>query len=294
MSGKTLLCLGYGYVARRFAAGAAAAGWRIAATARRAETAAAIAAAGGRAVLWENEAVDAAARAADALLVSVPPDERGCPAFRAAANAAAARARDLVWIGYLSSNGVYGDHQGAAVDEQAPLKATSARARSRIRAEAEWAGCAAAFALPLVIFRLPGIYGPGRSVFDAIRSGRAQRIDRPGHVFNRMHVDDIAAALLASLADPRAGELFNLADDLPAAQHEVVEFACRLLGRAPPPLVAFDDAVLSAKARSFYADGKRASNALMKERLGVRLLYPSYREGLAAVLAEERGVGNGA
>lgn len=189
-------------------------------------------------------------------------------------------------IGYLSTNGVYGDHGGAVVDENSALLATSTRGLARIAAEAAWRDFALAHSHPLVIFRLPGIYGPGRSAFDQIREGRAQRIFKAGQVFSRMHVDDIAGAVAASLERPEAGALFNLADDEPAPPQDVIDYACRLVGVEPPPLIPIEEAQLSEMARSFYADNKRVSNALMKSALGLSLRYPTYREGLSAILKE--------
>lgn len=284
-----LVCLGYGFTARALASKLSAGGWRVAATARTSEQAATLAAEGVEAVRWFDGALDGAGfDGADAVLISTPPAEGGCPAFAAASEALAARAGNISWIGYLSSNGVYGDHGGDWVDENSALRATSPRARARIAAEAQWAAHAVEWALPLVIFRLPGLYGPGRSAIDMARAGRAQRIYKAGQVFNRMHVDDIASALAASMARPAAGDLFNLADDEPAPPQDVVAFACSLLGIEPPPLVAIENAGLSEMAASFYADSKRVRNARMKELLGIELQYPTYREGLAATLAAMR------
>ncbi|MFZ5618981.1 MAG: SDR family oxidoreductase [Pseudomonadota bacterium] len=289
MSDKRLLCLGYGYVARRLARDLTAKGWRIAGTLRGAAKAALLEDDGVEPVLWAGGVLGPHAfDRTTAILISTPPDEGGCPALAAAQIAIAERASELSWIGYLSTNGVYGDHGGAWVDETSPLKATSARAKNRINAERQWAEFAEAHGLPLVIFRLPGIYGPGRSALDAVREGRAQRIVKEGQTFSRAHVDDIAAALHASLENPAAGGLFNIADDEPAPQHAVVEFASALLGVPPPPLVPLEKANLSDMARSFYDDNKRVSNALMKARLSPALKFPTYREGLRAVFEDER------
>ncbi len=286
---KRLLCLGYGYVARRLTRGLIADGWAVAGTFRSAGQAQALDAEAVEPVPWTQDGIDPAVfEDATAILVSTPPGDEICPAYAVAEAPTAAKARAIAWVGYLSSNGVYGDHGGDWVDESSPLHASTPRALNRVRAEAQWAAHCAAFALPLVIFRLPGIYGPGRSMLDSVRAGRAQRICKEGQVFSRMHVDDIAAALHASLDNPAAGELFNLADDEPAPPQDVVEFACNLLGAPPPPLVPFEDAALSEMARSFYLDSKRVSNALMKERLGVTLKYPTYREGLRAIFGSER------
>lgn len=286
---KKALLLGYGYVAQRFAPLLIAQGWSVSGTLRNEAGADQIRKDGVTPVLWRGGALDAKEfDGVTALLVSTPPTADGCPAFAAARDALSARAPAIGWIGYLSTNGVYGDHGGAVVTEASPLLATSTRAQNRRRAEAAWAALARSHDLPLAIFRLPGIYGPGRSALDAVRARRAQRIVKPGQVFSRAHVDDIAAALAASLADPGAGALFNIADDEAASPQDVITYACELLGVEPPPLIAFEDAPLSEMARSFYADNKRVSNRLLKERLLSRLSFPTYREGLAAILAAER------
>lgn len=284
MREQRILFLGYGFVARALARRLSARRWRLSGTHRRADQAPFLAAEAIEPAAWTAEGVASIAfDGVDAVLVSTPPDERGCPALAAAGGALSKAAP--TWIGYLSTNGVYGDYGGAVVDERSALRATSSRARARIAAEESWRSFAAKHGHRLVIFRLPGIYGPGRSAFDQIREGRAQRIYKPGQVFSRMHVDDIAAAIAASIDRPNSGALFNLADDEPAPPQDVIEYACRLLGVEPPPLVPLEDANMSEMARSFYADNKRVSNALMKRALGVTLAYPTYREGLEAILA---------
>ena len=157
-----------------------------------------------------------------------------------------------------------------------------------MEAEAGWLDLWRGFGLPVHVFRLAGIYGPGRSAFDALREGRAQRIDTPGQVFSRIHVDDIAAVLEASIRRPRPGAIYNLCDDDPAPPADVIAFAAGLMGVAPPPLVPFEEAKLSDMARSFYADNKRVRNDLVKSELGVTLAYPDYRSGLRAILKRER------
>ena len=214
------------------------------------------------------------------ILVSIPPGEVGDPALSACADDIA-ELKDLHWLGYLSTTGVYGTRDGGWVHERSELRPSSARARRRVAAEQGW------LALGAHVFRLAGIYGPGRSAFDALRAGTARRIDAGSQVFSRIHVDDIASVLLTSIARPRPGAIYNVCDDEPAAQEVVVAHAAGLLGVEPPPLVPLAAADLSPMARSFYADDKRVSNALIKQELGVALAYPSYREGLAAILAQE-------
>lgn len=284
MSKKTIFCLGYGYTAAALARRLGLKGWAAAGTTRSSEKAERMRAEGVEAHLWNGETFEPEwLGEASALLISVSPDEQGCPAFRAAHEAIAARRDALTWIGYLSTNGVYGDHKGAWVDENSNLYPTTARAKRRIRAEADWASFGAEYGLPAIIFRLPGIYGPGRSALDTVRAGKARRIYKEGQVFSRMHVDDIAAALAASMDKPDAHDLYNLADDEPAPPQDVVEYACTLLGVEPPPLTPLEEAELSEMGRSFYADNKRVSNKRMKEALGVKLAYPTYREGLKAI-----------
>lgn len=278
------LFLGYGYTAAALARLLRADGRALKASARTPESAAALEREGVAPVMWSSAGLARGAfDGVDSILISTPPTRRACPALAAAGESIAERVGAIRWIGYLSSNGVYGDYGGAWVDEDSALRPTTERARERIAAEAAWAAFGVEWAVPVKIFRLPGIYGPGRSALDSVREKRAKRIVKPGQVFNRMHVDDIAAALMASLEKPGAGELFNLSDDEPAPPEDVVEYACSLIGVEPPPAVAFEEAALSEMARSFYADNKRVSNRRMKEALGVVLRYPTYREGLKAI-----------
>ena len=275
-----LLNLGHGYSAARFAASLPA-DWRVLGTARSAARAAAMAAAGVQPVDWgDRAAVAAAIAAASHVLVSAPPDAAGDPVLARHAGDLAA-ARGIAWVGYLSTTGVYGDRQGAWVDEDSARTPAGERGRWRVAAEDAWL----ASGLPVHAFRLAGIYGRGRSAFDRLRAGTAQRVVKPGQVFSRIHVDDIAAALLASVARPAPGRAYNLADDEPAPPQDVVAFAAGLLGVAVPPEVPIEAAGLSPLARSFYAVSKRVSNRRMKEELRVELAYPDYRAGLRAILA---------
>jgi nucleoside-diphosphate-sugar epimerase len=184
-------------------------------------------------------------------------------------------------VGYLSTTGVYGDRGGDWVDEESALDPVNERSRLRVEAEAAWLQRD----LPVHVFRLAGIYGPGRSAFDRLRAGRAQRIVKPGQVFSRIHVADIARVLAASMAAPEPGRVYNVADDEPAPPQDVIEHAAQLLGVEVPPAVPFESADLSPMARSFYRESKRVANDRIKRELGVKLLYPDYRAGLAAVLA---------
>jgi nucleoside-diphosphate-sugar epimerase len=281
MSDIRLLAFGFGYVAGHLARRLAADGRaRIVGTGR----APAPAAGGIARATFRRDAPLEPALLADAthVLVSIPPDAAGDPVFDAHA-ADLAAARHLAWLGYLSTTGVYGDHEGAAVDEAAELRAAQPRSRARLAAEAAWLDLAAARGVPAHVFRLAGIYGPGRSALDDLVAGRARRLDKPGHVFSRIHVDDIVGVLAASMARPRPGAIYNVADDAPAPGHDVVAEAARRLGRAPPPLVPYAEAAasLSPLAREFYAESRRVANGRIKRELGVSLAAPDFRAGLA-------------
>ncbi len=200
----------------------------------------------------------------------------------------AERAAQLDWVGYLSTTGVYGDHGGGWVDEDTPLTPGTRRGAMRLAAEDAWRAIPD---LPLHIFRLAGIYGPGRGPFAKVRAGTARRIVKPGQVFSRIHVEDIAQVIEASLRQPDPGAVYNLCDDDPAPPQDVILHAAELLGVTPPPEEPFESAEMGAMARSFYAESKRVSNRRIKEELGVRLYYPDYRAGLAALLASEGDAG---
>lgn len=285
-----LFCFGLGYAAGAVAERLAAQGWHIAGTTRDADKLEKFRGLGFAVHPFERarplaDPADALAGTTH-LLLSVPPDEAGDP-VRQVHGADIAGLRGLAWVGYLSTTGVYGDSGGAWVDEDSPLRPTAARAHRRVAAEAGWRDLAADARLALHIFRLAGIYGPGRSALDRVRDGTAQRIDRPGHVLSRIHVEDIAACLSASMARPGGGAVYNLCDDEPAAAADVVAWACTLLDVAPPPLVRLEQAGLSAMAQSFYADTRRVCNRRLKDELGITLAYPDYRAGLRAILEAE-------
>ena len=281
MAQNTILYAGFGYTAQALAKQLDQSTWRIIATTRNRASLDDIAACGAEPVLW-TDGIDTAIASATHLLISAPPGEDGCPVLNAVKRALACDR--LTWIGYLSTNGVYGDHQGAWVDETSQLRGTSLRSRRRIQAEADWRDFADENNKALIIFRLPGIYGPGRSAIDTVRAGKAKRIYKEGQVFSRMHVDDIAAAVHAGLQRCTSSNIFNLADDEPAPPQDVISYACELLGVDPPPLVPIDEADLSEMARSFYADSKQVSNVKMKQELLARLKFPNYRIGLESIL----------
>jgi nucleoside-diphosphate-sugar epimerase len=223
--------------------------------------------------------------AATHVLVSVPPGPDADPVLRWHGDDLAG-ARNVRWVGYLSTVGVYGDWQGAWVDEDSPARPVSARSRWRLAAEHAWRAFGERSGRRLLIFRLAGIYGPGRSAIDNLKTGTARRIVKPGQVFNRIHVDDLAAVLAAAMTtDGSQHETYNVADDEPAPPQDVVAFAAGLLGFPPPPEIPFEQAELSPMAASFYGENKRVKNERMKRVLDVTLAYPTYREGLRAIAA---------
>jgi hypothetical protein len=226
------------------------------------------------------------------LLLSAPPDEAGDP-FLHQYGSILTQLPDLRWVGYLSTTGVYGDYKGAWVDEEAQLKACSERSLLRIKAEGQAMQLWRDHNVPFHIFRLSGIYGSERSALDQVRQGRARRIHKPEQVFNRIHVDDIAQVLCASMRSPAPGAIYNLADDEPAPSHVVTEYACRILGKDVPPMTQYEDIKhhMSPMARSFYTESKRIKNDKIKNELGIQLLYPNYKSGLEACLMEDERAG---
>ncbi len=267
---------------------------RVSGTVRSQEKAAVLSASGITAHVFgpgvRDSAIAEDIAKADALLISVPPGTSGDPVLAAYAHQIAS-APNLRWIGYLSTIGVYGDHQGAWVDEQTPATPTNARSVERAQAEQAWLAFGAANNIAVHIFRLAGIYGPGQNQLVQLARGTAKRIIKPGQVFNRIHVEDIARTLDASLAQPRSGAIYNVTDNEPAPPQDVVTFAASLCNVAPPPEINLDDAALTEMGRSFYAESKRVRNDLLRSELGVTLAYPTYREGLSALRAAGEGPG---
>lgn len=284
-----LFVFGLGYVGAAFANALRARGWEIAASARGAEQAESLRAAGvGPVDPNDREAMAAALAGVNAILVTAPPGPDGCPALESIVPALAQAQAFPDWIGYLSTTGVYGDFDGRWVFETSPLKAQSVEGARRVGAERDWQEVGRGMGLTVAVFRLPGIYGPGRSALDRLRAGEGRRIVKPGQVFSRIHVDDIVSGLLASLDKPRAGGVYNLVDDEPAPPQDVMEHAARLLGAPVPPDLPFNELGLSPATRRFYAENKRVSNARAKAELGWRPAYPTYREGLKAILEAEQ------
>lgn len=280
-----LFCFGLGYSARHLARALKAEGWRVSGTQRPREEAPQADPDG--IPLWpfdpEHPLADPAACLSDVthVLVSAPPGEAGDPVLQTHGDDLAS-APSLTWLGYLSTTGVYGDTGGAWVDETDETRPTAARSRRRLAAEQAWQ----ASGLPVEIFRLAGIYGPGRSALDTLRRGAGRRIAKAGQVFSRIHVEDIAVVLRAAIARPQPGAVYNVCDDEPAPPQDVVAYAAGLLGLDPPPEIPFETADLSPMAASFYGDNRRVRNARIKRDLGVTLAHPTYREGLRALLSD--------
>lgn len=284
MTGR-LFIFGLGYCGLEIAKLARAAGWSVAGTCRTREKADELKGLGFEAHLFDGIAPLPAAALGKAthVLSTIAPGTTGDPVLKTSARAL----RDARWLGYLSTTGVYGDHGGGWVDEETPARPAQPRSIERLAAERAWQAMGMEAGSAVDIFRLPGIYGPGRSAIDQVTAGTARRIDKPGQVFSRIHVADVAGTVLLALGHARAGAIYNVADDLPAPTGEVVAFACALLGKPVPPAVPWDEVAptMSAMARSFYAENRRVRNDRIKNELGVALRYPTYKEGLRAIHA---------
>ncbi|MCG3269052.1 SDR family oxidoreductase [Yoonia sp. I 8.24] len=277
----SVLTFGYGYSAQALGRVLLQQGHSILGTTRGEPTPAD----GAQIVQWPGTDMTAALDAATHLLISIAPDAAGDPVLAALQDEITARAAQFKWVGYLSTTGVYGDHNGGWVDETTALSPATKRGIARVKAEAAWAAIPD---IPLHIFRLAGIYGPGRGPFAKVRNGTARRIIKENQVFSRTHVDDIAQVLAASMARPNPGAIYNVCDDDPAPPQDVMGYAADLLGLPLPPAIDFETAEMTPMARSFYAESKKVRNDRIKSELGVKLLYPDYRSGLKALLAQEK------
>ena len=280
---KHLLSFGHGYSAQALANRLLPVGWKISGTTRDKNKLPELGETGIEPCLWGDSGIEEAFSKATAVLISVGPNEEGDPVFLRYNKLFEKYAANLDWVGYLSTTGVYGDFNGQWVDEETPLNPQTKRGQLRLSAEQGWQSISD---LPMHIFRLAGIYGPGRGPFSKVRSGTAKRIIKKGQVFSRIHVDDIAQVLLASLNAPNPGQVYNVCDNDPAPPQDVIGYAAELLGLPLPPIVNFDDADLSPMARSFYAENKKVDNTRIKLELGVTLLYPDYKAGLEAMLED--------
>ncbi len=278
-----LLSFGHGYSAQALSPALSAQGWVVFGTTRSHHNVAAIAASGARPFLWPDETIESCLDQATHLLISTSPTETGDPVLNALSDQIAARREQFKWVGYLSTTGVYGDHQGGWVDETTSLNPATKRGQWRVRAEQDWQD----MHLPLHIFRLAGIYGPGRGPFAKLRRGTARRIVKENQLFSRIHVTDIAQVLAASIAKPNAGAVYNVCDDLAAPPEDVIAYAAKLMGLPVPVAEDFATADMTPMARSFYSESKKVSNTKIKSELGVTLKYPNYASGLNALhLAE--------
>ena len=280
MTGK-LFSFGHGYSAQALSRSLEPGGWRIYGTTRDPAQSAAIRASGAEPVIWPGQTPDL--DGVTHILISTAPKADGDPVLAALGDEIAARAAQFEWVGYLSTTAVYGDHQGGWVDETTEPTPTAERGRWRVRAEQQWLGIPG---LPTHIFRLAGIYGPGRGPFSKLKRVGMRRIIKPGQVFSRIHVADIAQVLAASMAAPKPGAIYNVCDDEPVPPQDVIAYAAELQGLPLPPAVPFDQADLTPMARSFYNENKRVRNDRIKEELGVRLLFPDYRTGLEALMKD--------
>lgn len=281
---KTLLSFGHGFSARALAARLVPQGWRIVGTTRSADKCDAIAATGVEPLVWPGHDIAPLVAQFPNILISAGPGPDGDPVLHTLGRAFKDAAADMRWLGYLSTTGVYGDHKGDWVDEDTALTPATKRGLARVQAEAAWQEIPD---LPVHIFRLAGIYGPGRGPFAKVRAGTARRIIKQGQVFSRIHVEDIAQALELSLAAPDPGAVYNLCDDDPAPPQDVIGHAADLLGLPLPPAENFETAEMTPMARSFYAESKKVRNDRIKHALGWQPAYPDYRTGLAAMLRDD-------
>lgn len=285
---KTLFCFGYGYSAKAFVNTLDKREWRIIASVRSLATLSVLEQSGIIPVVWEQDNCAPFIAQADYILVSIPPINGQDIVINRYWQSFIDNAQHLKWIGYLSTVGVYGDHNGGWVDESTPLSPGTERGKQRVAVEQQWLSLADQYGLPIHILRLAGIYGPGRGPFDKVQSGKAKRVIKPNQVFNRIHVADIAQVLMASCTHSETAAstaaIYNVCDDMPAPPQDVIAYAAHMLSMPLPPIEHFNDADLSPMARSFYSESKRVRNDRIKNQLGVKLLYPNYKIGLQSLL----------
>ncbi len=288
---KNLFCFGFGYTAAALAAKLSPFNWNISGTTTDEEKYDLLMENGIECHMFDKThpvvSLDRLLEDTTHVLISVPPGDKGDLVYEFHGQELEALP-NLEWVGYLSATSVYGNYDGKWIDEETPPGPISRRGSLRLKAEEQWKSLYFNSGFPLHTFRLSGIYGPGRSTLDVVRAGNARRIVKEGHVFNRIHIDDIVQVLLASMQYPQPGEVYNLADDDPRPSHEVIKYSCELLGLDVPPLIPYDEVdYLAPIVRSFYQDNKRIKNNKIKTDLGVQLLYPDYKAGLNACFAME-------
>ena len=282
MKSPCLLIFGHGYTANVLVDHLGTEDWEIFGTTRNVETADLLRENNITPLMWSDEKyLKSIIKQSNYILHSIAPTEVGDPVYEKYAEDIKARSINLSWFGYLSTTSVYGNHDGQWVDEKTPVNPSSNRGRLRVNAENTWASI---HNLPLHIFRLAGIYGAGRSPLDKIRSGKAQLISKPGQFFSRIHVEDIARVLQASIGMPNHGSIYNVCDDMPAAPNEVLAYAAKLLNYPEPPRIGFEEAVLTPMAKSFYSDNKRVKNHLIKNEFNLALKFPNFKAGLDALV----------
>jgi nucleoside-diphosphate-sugar epimerase len=279
---KHMLFFGFGFSAEALARRLDPLEWTVTGTSRSVEGSAKISALGFHGVTFD--ALSTVPDDVTHIVSSVPPDAQGDPVLKRFGESLVHRASSLQWVAYLSTTGVYGDHSGGWVDEDTPLTPNTERGHRRKAAEEAWLDLRERHGLPVHVFRLAGIYGPGRNALESVRDGTAKRVIREGQIFSRIHVEDIAGVLEASMAKPDPGRAYNVADNEACPPQDVITFAAELLGVEPPPEVPFELAELSPMARSFYMDSKRVSNARVRDELGYEFLYSDYRVGLRSLL----------
>lgn len=275
---KVLLSIGHGFSASALGLELIKEGWTVYGTTRTHEKAKNLKNIGVNSIIWPGTDLSPYIQKATHILTSVSPNTQGDPVLNKYTEALSKATFD--WVGYLSTTGVYGNHNGGWVDENSPIKPTTKRGQLREKAEFSWSK----LNLNLHIFRLAGIYGPGRGPFSKVRKGTAQRIIKEGQLFSRVHVDDIAQVLLASIKSPRKGAIYNVCDNNPAPPEDVIAYAAKLLGMPIPAAVDYEKAEMSPMARSFYSENKRVSNELIKKELGIELKFPDYKIGLRSLL----------
>ena len=284
MNRPCLLIFGHGYTANAFVDYIKSINWEIFGTTRSSQNADLLIEKGAKPLMWSDHSkIRSVIDRSDYILHSIPPTELGDPVYKRFSEAIISRSTNLSWFGYLSTTSVYGNHDGKWVDENIPVNPSSNRGLLRVEAENNWSNIND---LPLHIFRLAGIYGPNRSPLDKVRAGKAQLISKPGQFFSRIHVEDIARVLKASIEMPNHGAVYNVCDDMPAAPDEVLDYAAKLINYPDLPRVDFEKAELSPMAKSFYSDNKRVKNDRIKSELKITLKYPNFETGLNALAAE--------